>query len=220
MLFDFGLLLRGIALGFAVAAPVGPIGLLCVRRTLHHGPAMGLATGLGAAIADSVYGAIAAFSVSALISFLTGYETQFRLFGGLFMLVVAYRAFQAPLATPAKSRDTASWFGGFATGIMLTFTNPITIFAFFALFAGFGLGGELGRFDALTLVGGVFLGSLGWWLVLNGTVSMMRGRISERVFRHINHGAAVALAGFGAYAVLSAVFHVARHAAGFTIPHL
>lgn len=197
-------LLEGMVLGFAIAAPVGPIGLLCVKRTLEHGPGIGFATGLGAAVADTFYGAVAAFSLTAIIAFVTGYESLFRLCGGGFMLAVAWRAVRAGLAQPARARDASTWIAAFGTGVALTITNPVTIFAFVAVFAGFGLGGQLGdEIDAATIVLGVFLGSAAWWLLLSSGIAYVRHRIDEPLLLKINRTAAAGLALFGGWAVIS-----------------
>ncbi|MBI1206892.1 MAG: lysine transporter LysE [Azospirillum sp.] len=194
-------LAQGFMLGVAIAAPVGSVGLLCIRRTLEHGPAIGFATGMGAAVADGIFGAIAAFGVTAALTFLAGHETFFRLFGGAFLMVIAVRTFRAAPIAPDCAPDVRDWFTGFATGLTLTLTNPITVFAFIALFAGIGLGGRLGQFDAMTLVLGVFLGSAGWWLTLSSGVALVRHRISEERLLLINRGTAVALAVFGLWAI-------------------
>ncbi|WP_342792461.1 LysE family translocator [Azospirillum ramasamyi] len=197
------MLLQGIVLGFAIAAPVGPIGLLCIRRTLHHGPLMGFFTGFGAAIADTFYGAIAAFGVSTALSFLRGHETAFQLVGGIFLLVVAVRTYRQHPSTQEQEAapDTKSWFTGFMTGLSLTLTNPATIMAFIAIFAGFGLGGTLDRLEASTLVLGVFLGSSLWWLTLSMGVAAVRHRISDRALAMLNHCTGLALGAFGLWAL-------------------
>ena len=199
-------LVRGILLGLAIAAPVGPIGLLCIRRTLEGGIVMGFATGLGAAIADGTFGAIAAFGVQAMTDWLAGHQTTFRLVGGVVMLIIAFKSFTAEPHPREIKRDIRTALGGFAVGLGLTLTNPVTIFAFVAIFAGFGLGGELsGDREAMTLVLGVFLGSALWFLTLSSGVATVRHMISDSVFRLINRGAAVLLAAFGVYALASGV---------------
>lgn len=207
-----GVLLQGVVLGFAIAAPVGPIGLLCIRRTLQHGPAMGLATGLGAAVADTFYGAVAAFGLQAVIEWMAGHEGLFRLFGGIFMLAVAIKgavATSRPRPVADGPPDPAGMAANFATGLVLTMGNPLTIMAFVAVLAAFGLGGQLGRFDAATLVAGVFAGSAAWWLLLNSGVAVMRHRITDGWFAAVNRIAAVLLAGCGLYALVTAVLALA-----------
>jgi Putative threonine efflux protein len=211
-------LLQGIVLGIAIAAPVGPIGLLCIRRTLQYGPLMGFFTGFGAAIADTIFGAIAAFGVSAALDFLQGHEVAFQLIGGIFLIVVAVRTFrkkpEEDEQEAAKATDTPSWFGGFMTGLSLTLTNPATIMAFIAVFAGFGLGGNLGRVDATTLVAGVFIGASTWWLALSMGVAAVRHRISDERLTLLNHCTGVALAGFGLWALGMAFTGMAGWAMG------
>lgn len=202
---ELGVLLQGVVLGIAIAAPVGPIGLLCIRRTLQYGPLMGFFTGFGAAIADTFYGAIAAFGVSAALDFLRGHETAFQLVGGIFLIAVAIRTFrQKPEdeeREAAAAPDTPSWLGGFMTGLSLTLTNPATIMAFIAIFAGFGLGGNLGKVDATTLVAGVFAGASLWWMALSMGVAAVRHRISDAKLTLLNRCTGVALAGFGLWAL-------------------
>lgn len=216
MLDELWLLLKGLALGVAIAAPVGPIGLLCIRRTLEHGPMMGFATGMGAAMADTVYGALAAFGVSAAIDFLQGNERFFQVIGGVVLLVVAYRTFmQRPAAEEAEAAaapDAADGLAGFMTGLTLTLTNPATIMAFIAIFAAFGLGG-LEFVDACVLVFGVFLGSSSWWLALSSGVAAMRHRISDRGLVTLNTCTGVALGAFGLWALAYGAMGFA--AAGF-----
>ncbi len=198
---------QGFILGVAMAAPVGPIGLLCIRRTLEHGQLLGFATGMGAAVADTIYGAIAAFGVSALLAFLSGHESTFRLVGGLFLLAVAVRTYFKNMAVVGDDslRDGKTCIGGFMTGLTLTLTNPVTILAFVGLFAGAGVGGKLDFVDAAILVWGVFLGASSWWLTLSSGVALVRHRISDDRLSLINHITAIALAVFGVWAVVSSL---------------
>ena len=198
---------QGFILGVAMAAPVGPIGLLCIRRTLEHGQAVGFATGMGAAVADTIYGAIAAFGVSALLVFLTGHEVAFRLLGGLFLLAVAVRTYfkAASIEGEDATRDGKTCVGGFMTGLTLTLTNPVSVLAFIGLFAGAGITGKLEILDATILVWGVFVGASAWWLTLSSGVALVRHRISEDRLSVINHATALALAVFGVWALASAL---------------
>ncbi len=211
-------LLQGVVLGIAIAAPVGPIGLLCIRRTLQYGPLMGFFTGFGAAVADTIYGAIAAFGVSAALDFLRGHETAFQFVGGIFLLAVAVRTFRRKPEEQerevATTPDTPSWIGGFMTGLSLTLTNPATIMAFIAVFAGFGLAGTLGRVDAGTLVAGIFIGASLWWMALSAGVAAVRHRISSERLTLLNHCTGVALAGFGLWALGMAFMGMAGSATG------
>ena len=198
---------QGFILGVAIAAPVGPIGLLCIRRTLEHGQMVGFATGMGAAVADTIYGAIAAFGVSALLVFLTGHETAFRFLGGLFLLAVAVRTYFKTMSTGDDAvPDDRTCVGGFMTGLTLTLTNPVSVLAFIGLFAGAGITGKLAFLDAAILVWGVFVGASTWWLTLSSGVALVRHRISEDRLSVINHGTAILLALFGVWALATALF--------------
>ena len=173
-------LLKGLVIGFAIAAPVGPIGVLCIRRTFAEGRAAGLATGLGAATADAFYGAVAALGLTAVSGLLLGYQSELRLFGGLFLCALGLQTFQArPSSTPGRlqGRGLAQ---SYATSVVLTLTNPATILSFIAVFAGAGLGQQAyGAPDAAALVLGVFAGSAAWWLMLTGFVERWRRRYPD-----------------------------------------
>lgn len=204
-------LLKGMAIGLGIAAPVGPIGLLCIRRTLAFGPLTGIASGLGAASADAVYGAIAAFGLVAVMEFLLNGEKALRLIGGLFLLWMAWRTATAIPATAAASstmaegsprrRLVSAWASTFA----LTFTNPATILSFIAVFSGLGLAstGNSNIGPAIALVLGVFLGSTGWWLALCGAVGGFATRITSEGMLWINRLSGAILAAFGITALLT-----------------
>ena len=202
--FLFGPFVRGLALGLAVAAPVGPMSLLCMRQTLSRGFLAGMASGLGVATADGVYGAIAAFGLVAITDVLIGQQPWLRVFGGLAM---AYLGLGAMRTRPAETAGVASGSGlarSYAATFALTMMNPSTILSFAALFTGLGLGGGGDARDAMTapfIVGGVFVGSALWWLVVTGGLSLARTRLSPRVQRTINVAAGLVLIGFGLAAI-------------------
>jgi len=197
-------LLRGIILGFSIAAPVGPIGVLCIRRTLAEGRASGLASGLGAATADAIYGCLAAFGLTFISSFLVTQQGWLRLVGGAFLCYLGIRTFltrPTDQAAPARGKGLI---GAYGSTFLLTLTNPMTILSFTAVFAGLGLadtGGEYG--SATTLVLGVFAGSALWWLGLSSIVSLFRTRFDARALRWINRASGIIIAGFGLFALLS-----------------
>jgi len=198
------LLLRGITLGFSIAAPVGPIGALCIRRTLAKGRASGLVSGLGAATADAIYGCLAAFGLTFISSFLVTQQGWLRLVGGAFLCYLGIRTFltrPTDQAAPARGKGLV---GAYASTFLLTLTNPMTILSFTAVFAGLGLadtGGEYG--SAATLVLGVFAGSALWWLGLSSVVSLFRTRFDARALRWVNRASGTIIAGFGLIALLS-----------------
>ena len=173
-------LLKGLAIGFAIAAPVGPIGVLCIRRTFAEGRVAGLAAGLGAATADAFYGAVAGFGLTAVSSFLLGYQDALRLVGGMFLCALGLKTFLSrPGAAGARMRGKGLA-QAYATTVALTLTNPATILSFTAVFAGAGLGQQgAGTADALAIVTGVFAGSAAWWLLLSSFVDRWRQRRPE-----------------------------------------
>jgi threonine/homoserine/homoserine lactone efflux protein len=199
---DLPVFVRGLVIGFSIAAPVGPIGVLCIRRTLVDGRAMGLAVGLGAAAADAVYGAVAGFGLTAVSALLVRRQDVLRLVGGLFLCYLGARTFLARPAEQAARAAGAGLLGAFTATFGLTLANPATILSFVAVFAGFGIGTAAGWRDASVLVGGVFLGSALWWLLLSGAVGALRGRLDQRAFRWVNRLSGLVLLGFGVTALL------------------
>lgn len=199
------LFFKGLILGFAIAAPVGPIGLLCIQRTLSFGQLTGLVSGLGAATADAVYGFIAAFGLSLVTSFLVDQQTWLALVGGAFLCYLGVRTFvDRPAGTAARAEATglASAYG---STFVLTLTNPVTILAFAAIFAGAGLvtaGGSTAA--AAMMVLGVFCGSATWWLLLSGGISLLRQRMNAATLGWVNRLAGVVILTFGLVAIVRA----------------
>lgn len=201
---EAGYLLTGVVLGFSIAAPVGPIGILCIRRTLADGRSFGFVSGLGAATADAIYGAVGGFGLTFVSSFLIGQQTWLRLIGGLFLCYLGLRIFLATPAERAASADGGSLVGAYASTFALTLTNPLTILSFAAVFAGLGLGNTGGNYAAASfLVAGVFLGSALWWAALSGGVGLFRGRLSQSGLRWLNRVSGTIIVAFGVVALLS-----------------
>lgn len=197
------LLMQGALSGFAIAAPVGPINCLCIRRTLADGFGNGLASGLGAAVADTLFGAIAAFGVASVMAFLIRWEGLISLVGGAILLGIGVRnLLSAPPADDGRGAGLGV-FGAFASTFGLTLANPMTVLSFLAVFAALGAGVQ-GFTAASILVAGVFLGSAAWWLGLSGTVIAIRHSLSEQALVRINRGAAIAILAFGAWALFRA----------------
>ena len=196
--------LQGLLLGFSIAAPVGPIGVLCIRRTLAEGQLAGLVSGLGAATADAFYGCVAAFGLTAISAVLVSQQTALRLIGGMFLCYLGIRTF---LAVPAAQEATAT--GGSLTSdyvstLFLTLTNPMTILSFAAVFAGLGLANASGDYaSAALLVAGVFLGSALWWLTLSIIVGLFRQRFTPTAMRWVNRLSGIIIIGFGIFALAS-----------------
>lgn len=211
MLDSLLMLGKGALAGFIIAAPVGPVGVLCVQKTLLQGRMAGLSAGLGAAIADALYGCIAAFGLSLISSWLQAHQQAFRIGGGLFLLLMAWRMLSAarhpaPAATPAPiKRDGV--IADFASTFVLTATNPITIVAFLGIFAFFGIGTiGLSNEIAAWLVLGVFAGSSVWWLSLAALAGAFRNRLNNGGLRWINGLSGFLILAFGLYGIGSALW--------------
>ncbi len=199
--------LRGIVIGFSIAAPVGPIGVLCIRRTLAEGRAYGLVSGLGAASADACYGFTAAFGLTFISTILIDQKLWLHLVGGAFLCYLGIRTF---LARPAFSTQGAApadmnLIGAYASIFFLTLTNPLTILSFAAIFAGLGIASANGDYGtAAVLVLGVFCGSALWWFILSSGVSILRSRIDGAALEWVNRVSGVIITAFGLFALLGA----------------
>jgi threonine/homoserine/homoserine lactone efflux protein len=202
---DLSLFPRGLLIGLAIAAPVGPIGVLCIRRSLTDGRAVGLATGLGAATADAFYAALAALGLTALGQALSDHADWIRIVGGLALCYLGIRTLRSsPVALGEATPGRAQLAGAYATTVGLTLANPATILSFAAVFAGLGAAQGNGAAASL-LVLGVFLGSALWWLFLSNGVGLLRGRLGPAGLRWVNVGSGAILCGFGAVALLAAI---------------
>lgn len=200
---EMPVLVRGLIVGVGIAAPVGPIGLLCIQRTLNDGRRVGLASGLGAASADALYGFVAAFGLTLVTVFPVEQRLWLGLGGGLFLLYLGVRTLLAPPALQAADAAQGSIGRAYGSTFLLTLTNPMTILAFVAIFAGAGLAASGSAAGAALLVVGVFLGSAAWWTALTAGVSLARGRMTPRILQWINRGAGVLILAFAAYAIIS-----------------
>ena len=149
---DIHFLLRGLIIGFSIAAPVGPIGVLCIRRTLAEGRAFGFASGLGAATADAIYSCIAAFGLTFISSILIGQEVWLHLVGGAFLCYLGLRTFLARPAEHAAPATGRGLFGAYTSAFFLTLTNPMTILSFMVIFAGLGVASESGDYASAGLL--------------------------------------------------------------------
>jgi threonine/homoserine/homoserine lactone efflux protein len=197
-------LLRGILIGFSIAAPVGPIGVLCIRRTLAEGRATGFVSGLGAATADAIYGCIAGFGLTFVTRFLIDQQVWLRLFGGAFLCYLGVKTVLSRPAKQAASAKGSGLAGAYGSTFLLTLTNPMTILSFAAVFAGLGLASAGGSYaSAGILVLGVFTGSALWWLMLSGGMSLLRSRFDARRLEWVNRISGVIITGFGVVALLS-----------------
>jgi threonine/homoserine/homoserine lactone efflux protein len=191
-------LLTGCIVGFSIAAPVGPIGALTIRRTLAEGRVVGLLTGLGAATADAAYGAVAAFGLTLVTTFLVQQQAWLSLAGGVFLCYLGVMTFLSVPAPAAQAPPARSVAAAYASTLLLTLTNPATILSFIGIYAGVGLGlGGAGYGEAVAFVAGVFAGSALWWLLLCFAVGAIRYRVSPSGLRWINRISGLILTGFG-----------------------
>ena len=194
-----GALLRGLVIGFVIAAAIGPIGLLCIRRTLVEGAAVGAVSGLGAATADGIYASVAAFGLTAVSDALVGARRPLGVVGGCFLIGLAIHSLLVR-SEAAPDRPPRSLLSAYATTVGLTIANPATILSFAAAFVGLGLAGHEAPV-AGALVAGVVSGSATWWVLLAVTVATFRDRLGPEALRRLAAGSSVLIGLLGLAAV-------------------
>jgi len=195
--------LKGLIIGLSIAVPVGPIGILCIRRTLAQGRMNGVLSGLGAATADALYGAIAGFGLTFLSNFLIGQRIGFHLIGGGLLCIIGAKTFFSKPAEPGASVEEASLWNAYLSTFFLTLTNPMTILFFAAVFAGLGVVGASDHYVSTgILVLGVFIGSAMWWLILNGFTGILQGLFNFKRLQWLNRISGLIIIGFGLFAFL------------------
>jgi len=197
--------IRGLIIGFTIAAAVGPITLLVIRRTIDHGGIYGFASGLGVATADATYGAIAAFGLTAITSVLVSGQVVLGIVGGAIIVLIGLRTMRTHPTDSATDADRPGLVGAFASIYALTMTNPLTIVLYAGVFAGIGLAAGASFVDAAVLTLAVWAGSTLWWVVLCAPVAWARERVSPAVLLWVNRISGGALVAFGILAVVSAI---------------
>lgn len=201
---------QGMVIGFSIAAPVGPIGLLCIRRSIVKGTGYGFISGLGAATADTMYGAIAVFGLTMVANMLASFQSLLQLCGGLFLCYLGYHTYFSGTVRHAASAESRGLVGAYMSVLLLTLTNPLTILAFVAIFAGLGIGpGTADYITASLFITGVFGGSALWWLLLTGAVGLFRANFSQRQMSLINKGSGIIIGCFGLI-VLANLLHALK----------
>jgi len=198
---NWSLFFRGFLIGISIAAPVGPIGVLCIRRTLAEGKLKGFLSGMGAASADMVYGAIAAFGLTVITDLLVENAFWLKIVGGCFLLYLGIKTFREKPAEHAAQVNQSGNFGAYLSTFFLTITNPMTILSFAAIFAGTMFIGTTS--SPIVLVAGVFAGSVCWWLTLSLGVGLMRDRLTANHMAWINRFSGMIIVAFGIYALAS-----------------
>jgi threonine/homoserine/homoserine lactone efflux protein len=206
---DFEVPIRGLAVGLIIAAPIGPVNVLCIQRTIEKGWKSGIVSGFGAALADTLYGAIAGFSISLVIEFLIREEFWIRMIGGTLLAGIGVVYYYKPPRSLEAVEDAASANSDFVSTLLLTGTNPTTVLSFLAVLATLGLENRRPLWQTSFLVAGIFCGSMTWWTILVSGVNLLRSRINDRTMRWMNRIAGIAIGGFGLVNVLLSRGH--RH---------
>lgn len=196
------IIITGAVVGFCIAAPVGPIGALTIRRTLAQGRVMGFVTGLGAATADAAYGAVAAFGLTFITGLLIALQGWLRGVGGIFLIFLGIATYRAAPAPPNQEQRAIGLLSAYATTALLTLSNPTTILSFLGIFAALGLREVTSNYTSASIfVLGVFLGSTFWWLILSSGIGLLRSRITDGGLHWVNKIAGILVALFGVYAL-------------------
>lgn len=196
---EVDLLIKGLIIGFSIAMPVGPIGLLCIRNVLSFGLMCGLMTGLGASCADALYGALAGFGISTINTFLEAHSVYLQILGGLFLCYLGLATFFAKVTTSANQESSTSLFRAFIVTFFLTLTSPMTILSFAGVYAGLGIGaGESQITGAMIITAGVFIGSGIWWVILSAFTALFKDKMNEKISVWLNKLSGSVIFGFGA----------------------
>ena len=195
------LFLKGLIIGFAMAVPIGPLGIMCIRKTLAEGHSRGLIIGFGAATADSLFGCIAAFGLTFVSDVIASQQLWLGLVGGGLLLFLGIRTFRARPKDPIIPFGGKGLLGSYISAFLLALTNPVTIVAFVAVFAAFGLGHGLNIISACLLVLGVFIGSFLWFLTLSFGATFFRKTLNAGGLRWVNRiaGVLIVLSGLAAF---------------------
>jgi threonine/homoserine/homoserine lactone efflux protein len=202
---ELNLLIRGMIAGLIIAAPVGPVNVFCIKRTIEKGFKAGVIAGVGAAAADTIYGSIAGFSITFVIALLIREIFWVRLFGGILLIGIGLRyVFGSPRRLdPSKSESTHS---DMMSAFLLNLTNPTTVLSFLAVLAALRMDEHRPWWQTVFLVAGIFLGAMCWWVVLGSIVTRFRDKVDDRAMLVINRIAGVCIGGFGIVTLI-----VSRH---------
>jgi len=201
---EFMHLLKGLIVGFILPIPIGPVGILCIRRTMAYGRIHGFLTGLSAAISDMTYSAVAAFGITFVSNFIAGHQEAIHLFGGVVLLAVGLHTFRPRLINEAVAKKVTAPVITFISTFLVTFTNPMAVVGYAVVFAGIGVNDLVhNRIAAALLVAGVFLGSLAWFTLLTFLSRALRVKITGRGLDLVNKVAGTFLMLFGVVALWS-----------------
>jgi len=204
---DVELLMRGVMAGLFIAAPVGPVNVLCISRTIRKGWGAGVLSGLGAATADSLYGCIAGFSITFVIQFLIREEFWIRLIGGIFLLMIGVSYYFKQPQSLSKQKQGTPGRSDYASTFLLTLTNPTTVLSFLAVLAALGMRQQQASWLTMLLVLGIFCGSMLWWILLVSIVNRVRDRIDDHAMLWMNRIAGIAIGAFGVVTFALSQYH-------------
>jgi threonine/homoserine/homoserine lactone efflux protein len=200
------LFLKGVVVGLSMAVPVGPIGILCIRRTLLEGRLSGFVSALGLATADVIFGCIAGFGVTFISDFLVSHQVWFRLIGGLFLCAIGLKVLLTKFVEREAPSRGKGLLGAFTSMFFLTLTYPMTILILLGVFAGLGIGNTRGDYAAIAaLVFGVFIGSILWWAILSSFIGSLRDRLKTQNWQWVNKISGILITGFGVAVFLSLI---------------
>jgi threonine/homoserine/homoserine lactone efflux protein len=203
---NFGILLQGTVIGFSIAAPLGPVGILCIQRTLIKGKANGLTSGLGAASADTIYGAIAGFGLTFISNTIVAQQFWLRLLGGIFLCFLGTRTLISKPKQELNKLLGGSLKKDYISTFLFTLSNPMTILSFAAIFVG--LGAAIGNYSyAILFSAGIFSGSMVWWILLVSVTGVVLRKVDSKKLKIVNVASGLIIFGFGIYLLLSLLTH-------------
>lgn len=203
----FELLIRGLLAGLIITAPVGPVNVLCVQRTIAKGWRSGLFSGLGSAVADTLYAAIAGFSISFVIQFLLREVFWIRFFGGILLILLGVWYYFRPPQPIDRQKQGGTDGADSASTFLLTLTNPTTVLSFLAVLAALGLSSSRPWYLTLLMVLGIFCGAMLWWVILTGIANRLRDRFTDRAMVWMNRIGGLAIGAFGVITLLLSRSH-------------
>ncbi len=199
------LLLAGIIAGLVVSVPLGPVGVIIIRKTLHNGRWSGYVSGAGATLADTFFAIIAGFGISIITDFIQMYQAQIRVLGGAILMFLAYKIFMSNVITQVRNRGKkSSLWSNFMQSYFLTLSNPLTIIAIGAVFATGGPGKDAAQVEIMTLITGVFVGAVSWWFILVTLVNLFRRYIRLKTLWYINKVTGIIILLFALFVISTA----------------
>lgn len=200
----FLLFLKGFVIGLLINAPVGPIGILCIRRSFTEGKVLGFVSGLGVATVDAIYGLVAAFGLTFISNFLIQQQLWIRLIGGFLLLYLGVKVFRARSVKKVTLPRASSLLSAYVSMFFVTLTNPVTFLSIAAIFAGLGVPGMYGNdTPIIALVFGLLIGSTVWWLLVSHTIHLFGKKLTHFGLKWVNEISGVLILGFGVAVLLS-----------------